>query len=82
MCTVRLTQDWGNTNVGIAGFARSRCCPSWLAAAAVAAAVVAVVAAATTSSRQRGHLTVHLKARIYHDFIAVADGMGEWQSVP
>ncbi len=29
MCTVRLPQDWGDTNVGIAGFASSRCCPSW-----------------------------------------------------
>jgi hypothetical protein len=81
MCTVRLPQDWGNTNVGIAGFARSRCCPSWLAAAAAAAAAAAV-AAVTTSSQQWRRLTVHLKARTYHDFFAVVDGMGEWRSVP
>ncbi len=74
MCTVRLPQDWGNTNVGIAGFARSRCCPSWLAVAAAAA----VVAAATKSLQQQRHLMVHLKARMYHDFFEVADGMGEW----
>jgi hypothetical protein len=79
MCTVRLPQDWGNTNVGIAGLARSRCCPSWLAAAAAAAAAAAV---ATMSLQQQRRLTMHLKARMYHDFFTVADGMGEWQSVP